>query len=189
MLAWRFYTITRYTLQGNSRYSEIRMDFTELFRQHIAAAGISQAELARRANDHQSHINAALQGRAKPSLQRVAGWADALGLVGVDRRTFVLAAVRCHVPTELAGVIDEMLRDLPVASELLLNMDPASIPALVREADLRRQLSAMTAERDKLRSQLREVSRHADAAKAAAAVEDYNAHLAAAETELDGKRL
>jgi transcriptional regulator with XRE-family HTH domain len=110
------YTISRNTFQGNSRYGVIIVDFPALFRSLLIRQDITQAELARRANDNQSHLNAALNGKAKPALPRVHRWADALVLDDTTRRLFILAAIRCHVPDTLASVVDEIAGSISIAA-------------------------------------------------------------------------
>jgi transcriptional regulator with XRE-family HTH domain len=103
------------------------VEFHDLFAAAIQASGLSQTEIARRAGDNQSHLNAALRGKRAPPLHRVTAWADALGLNGLDRGAFLLAALRAQVPETQRKAFDAITHRFPVSTGFLAEQQPDAI--------------------------------------------------------------
>jgi transcriptional regulator with XRE-family HTH domain len=108
--------------------------FAARLRAGLAAAGMNQAELARRGGVTRAYVGRLLAGsQAAPTPEVVAALADALALGAADRsRLFAAAGL---LPPELAEVVDE-----PAVAQLLTTL--AAAPT-ARRAGLTRLLTAL----------------------------------------------
>lgn len=84
--------------------------FAGLLQQERTRRGLTGRGLARLLGASSAHVARITAGTRPPPLDAVERWADVLGLVGVDRRRFLVAALSAHAP---ASLLREVGVDLP----------------------------------------------------------------------------
>lgn len=77
------------------------MDFSQAFSDFLVRAGKSQAGFAREVGVTGPLINMIIKRKATPPMDRIEGWAEALGLTGDDRTVFLDLAALAHLPSEV----------------------------------------------------------------------------------------
>jgi transcriptional regulator with XRE-family HTH domain len=86
------------------------MDFPELLTHHLSAAKLSQVAFARAVGVTGSFVNMVCRrkGKARPALEALERWADALGLNGSERSAFIDAGVVFWLPQKALKMTDNM---------------------------------------------------------------------------------
>jgi transcriptional regulator with XRE-family HTH domain len=87
--------------------------FAALLRRSLAAAGMSQMDLARAVGTSSSVVSQACTGRRPPPLGRVEAWAEALRLTPAERTAFLAAAQLAHAPEPVRRRIEHLEQHLP----------------------------------------------------------------------------
>jgi restriction endonuclease Mrr len=79
---------------------------------HLERRGMNNAELAKITRNTQFTIHAHLTGKVRPNPQVVEAMAEAFGLSGSERESFILEAHLAHAPEEIRAYINQLRRQV-----------------------------------------------------------------------------